>query len=96
MLAGNLVQLQLRLDLVGLHGRRNILLVGEDEEARVFHFAVRDDAREFGAGFIDAVPVARVDDEDETLGAFDRGVSSGNAPVDGARQRCQGMNTPEK
>ena len=47
----------------------DILLVGEDEENNVAHFAVLDDTAEFGFGFFHASPVARVDYEDESVGA---------------------------
>jgi hypothetical protein len=47
----------------------DILLVGEDEEDDVAHFAVLDDTTEFGFGFFHASPVARVDYEDESVGA---------------------------
>ena len=47
----------------------NILLVGEDEEDDVAHFAVLDNAAEFGFGLFHAGPVAGVDYEDESVGA---------------------------
>ena len=47
----------------------DILLVGEDEENNVAHFAVLDDTAEFGFGFFHASPVAGVDYEDESVGA---------------------------
>lgn len=46
-----------------------ILLVGKDEEERVLHFAVVDDAVKLLAGLVYAGAVGGVDDEDETLGA---------------------------
>ena len=51
------------------HTTIDILLVGEDEEDNVAHFAVLDNTAEFGFGFFHASPVARVDDEDESVGA---------------------------
>ena len=51
------------------HTTINILLVGEDEEDNVAHFAVLDNTAEFGFGFFHASPVARVDYEDESVGA---------------------------
>jgi hypothetical protein len=47
----------------------NILLVGEDEEDDVAHFAVLDNTAEFGFGLFHAGPVAGVDYEDESVGA---------------------------
>lgn len=47
----------------------DILLVGEDEENDVAHFAVLDNTAEFGLGFFHTSPVARVDHEDESVGA---------------------------
>jgi hypothetical protein len=47
----------------------NILLVGEDEENNVAHFAILDDTAKFGFGFFHAGPVAGVDHEDESVGA---------------------------
>lgn len=48
----------------------DILLVGEDEEDDVAHFAVLDNTAEFGFGFFHASPVAGVDYENESVGAF--------------------------
>lgn len=47
----------------------NILLVGENEEDNVAHFAVLDDTAEFRFGFFHAGPVAGVDYEDQSVGA---------------------------
>jgi hypothetical protein len=47
----------------------NILLVGEDEEDDVAHFAVLDNTAEFGFGFFHASSVAGVDYKDESVGA---------------------------
>ena len=47
----------------------NILLVGENEQHDVAHFAVLDNTAEFGFGLFHAGPVARVDHEDESVGA---------------------------
>lgn len=52
------------------HTLLEILLVGEDEQETVLHFAVVDDAVEFLSGFFYAVSVAGVNDEDQTLGAY--------------------------
>lgn len=41
----------------------NILLVGENEQHDVAHFAVLDDAAEFGLGLLHARAVAGVNDE---------------------------------
>jgi hypothetical protein len=49
----------------------NILLVGKDEQDNVAHFAVLDNAAEFGFGFFHARAVAGVDDEDEGVGSWD-------------------------
>ena len=51
------------------HTTIDILLVGEDEEDDVAHFAVLDNTAEFGFGLFHAGPVARVDHEDESVGA---------------------------
>lgn len=51
------------------HTAINILLVGEDEENDIAHFAVLDDTAEFGLGFFHAGSVAGVDYEDESVGA---------------------------
>ena len=51
-------------DFFWLHATGDVLLVGEDEEQRVLHFSVLDDAGEFGFGFFDAVAVVAVDYED--------------------------------
>lgn len=51
------------------HTAIDILLVGEDEEDDVAHFAVLDNTAEFGFGLFHAGPVARVDHEDESVGA---------------------------
>ena len=48
----------------------DILLVGEDEEDDVTHFAVLDDTAEFRLGFFHASPVAGVNYEDESVGAY--------------------------
>lgn len=69
MVLGNLIQLQLVLNLVGLHGGADVLLVGEDEKTGVLHFTVGNDAGQLAASLLDTVAVAGVDDEDETLGA---------------------------
>jgi len=45
----------------------DILLVGEDKKNDVAHFAVLDDAAEFGLGFLHTGFVARVDHEDERV-----------------------------
>jgi hypothetical protein len=50
----------------------NILLVGEDEQDNIAHFAVLDNAAEFGLGFFHARAVAGVDDEDEGVGSWRR------------------------
>ena len=47
----------------------NILLVGKDEQDNIAHFAVLDDAAEFGLGFFHARTVAGVDDENEGVGS---------------------------
>jgi len=47
----------------------DILLVGEDEQDNVAHFAVLDDAAEFGFGFFHTRAVAGVDDENEGVGS---------------------------
>lgn len=52
------------------HTAINILLVGEDEEDNVAHFAILDDTAEFGFGFLHAGPVAGVDYENESVGAY--------------------------
>src|SRR4051812_13204148 len=70
MVLCDLVELQPPAQFVGPHGAGDVLLVGEDEEQGVFHFAVLDDAGELGAGFVEAVAVAGVDYEDEALGAW--------------------------
>ena len=51
------------------HTAIDILLVGEDEEDNVAHFAILDNAAEFGFGFFHASLVAVVDYEDESVGA---------------------------
>jgi hypothetical protein len=51
------------------HTAIDILLVGEDEENDVAHFAVLDDTAEFGLGFFHASSVAGVDYENESVGA---------------------------
>lgn len=47
----------------------NILLVGEDEEDNIAHFAILDDAAKFGFGFFHASSIARVNYEDESVSA---------------------------
>jgi hypothetical protein len=51
------------------HTTIDILLVGEDEEDDVAHFAVLNNTAEFGFGFLHASPVAGVDYENESVGA---------------------------
>lgn len=48
----------------------DVLLVGEDEEDDVAHFAVLDDAAEFGFCFLHARLVAGVYHEDEGVGSW--------------------------
>jgi hypothetical protein len=48
-----------------------ILLVREHQQQRILHFPVLDDTGELSAGFVDAVAVVRVDDENQTLSACD-------------------------
>jgi hypothetical protein len=50
----------------------NILLVGKHKQDDIAHFAVLDDAAEFGFGFFHARAVAGVDDEDEGVGSWRR------------------------
>lgn len=45
----------------------DILLVGEDEEHDVAHFAILDNAAEFGLGLFHASAVARVNHENESM-----------------------------
>lgn len=45
----------------------NILLISKDQQQRVLHLAVLDDALEFVLGLVHAVAVIAVDDEDEAL-----------------------------
>lgn len=45
------------------------MFVCKDEKETVLHFSVAENAMEFLTGFIDSLTVARVDNEDETLGA---------------------------
>jgi hypothetical protein len=52
------------------HTAIDILLVGEDEKNNVAHFAVLDNTAEFGFGFFHAGPIAGVDYEDESVGAY--------------------------
>jgi hypothetical protein len=47
----------------------NILLVGKDEQDNIAHFAVLDNAAEFGLCFFHARAVAGVDDENEGVGS---------------------------
>ena len=67
---GHDAQVQCVGHLLWLHAAGYILLVGEDEEERVFHFAVLNDARQFRARFFDTVAVVAVDYEDQTLGSW--------------------------
>jgi hypothetical protein len=47
------------------------LLVRENQQQRILHFPVLDDTGELGAGLVDTVAVVRVDDEDQTLSAYE-------------------------
>lgn len=49
----------------------DILLVGEDEEDNVAHFAVLDDAAEFGLGLLHTRAIAGVDYENESVCALE-------------------------
>lgn len=49
----------------------DILLVGENEQHDVAHFAVLDDAAEFGLGLLHARAVAGVNDENESVGSYE-------------------------
>lgn len=53
---------------MGFHGIGQVLLVGEDEDYGVPHLPVIDNAVQLLAGFVDAVAVGAVHDEDQTLG----------------------------
>jgi len=46
-----------------------VLFVGKDEEQAVLHFSVAENAVKLLAGFVDALTVARIDDENEALRA---------------------------
>ncbi|XP_074222683.1 uncharacterized protein LOC141578029 [Camelus bactrianus] len=61
------IQAQFLLDLVGFHGIRQVLLVGEDEDYGVPHLPVIDNAVQLLAGLVDAVAVGAVHYEDQTL-----------------------------
>ena len=69
VILGHDAQVQRIRHFFRLHAAVDVLLVGKDEEQRVFHFAVLDDARQLRLGFFNAVAVVAVDDEDEALGA---------------------------
>ena len=53
----------------GIRTSVEILLVGKDEQQRVLHFAILDDAGELSSSLVDAIAVVGVNDEDEALGA---------------------------
>lgn len=44
-----------------------VLLVGKDQQQALLHLTVVQDLVKLGAGLVDAFPILRVDDEDETL-----------------------------
>ena len=48
---------------------RQVLLVGEDEDDGIPHLSVVDDPVQLLPGFVDAVAVGAVHDEDQALGA---------------------------
>lgn len=46
---------------------RNVLLIGEDQQKRLFHFSVQYYPMQLLPSLFDAASVIRVDNEDETL-----------------------------
>ncbi len=62
-------QTQLLLDLVRLHGIRQVLLVGEDQDDCVAHLAVVNNAMQLLSSLVDPVAIRTVHYEDQALGA---------------------------
>jgi hypothetical protein len=61
------MQAQLIGDLRGIHGIRQILLVGEDKEQRIPQLILVEHALQLLAGLDDTVAIVAVDDEDDAL-----------------------------
>lgn len=74
-------------DFGGVHGVREILLVGKDKEEGIAEFVFVQHPLQFFAGFGDTFPIIGVDDENDALGVLEvckrqfsaiAGVSHGN------------------
>jgi hypothetical protein len=63
-LASSLIQAKRRAQLVLRHGFGMINLVAEDDEGRVLELFHGEEGVEFGLGFVEALVVFRVDEED--------------------------------
>ena len=61
------VQAKLVRDLRGVHGVRQILLVGEDQEHGLAQLVLVQHAVQLVAGLADTVAIVRVDDENQAL-----------------------------
>lgn len=64
-----LLQIQILDHLLHSHRARNILLVRKDQQQRILHLRVVQNPPQLELGLGYPRPVARVHDEDETLGA---------------------------
>jgi hypothetical protein len=65
------VQAKLVGDLSSVHGVRQILLVGEDEEKSIAELVLVEHTLELLAGLDNTVAIVGVDDEDDTLGVLE-------------------------
>lgn len=72
----NLVQLELVRDLLWTHGTGNVLLVREHQEKSILHLTVLDDASQLGSCLVNTVAVVRVNNEDQSLGAYAMNMSA--------------------
>ncbi len=61
------MQAQLIRNLGGIHGIRQILLIGKDQQESISELILVEHALQFLTGFDDTVAIVAVDDEDDAL-----------------------------
>ena len=65
------METELVSDLGGVHGIRQILLVGEDEEKGISEFILVQHPLKFLTGLRYTLPIVGIDDENDTLGVLE-------------------------